>query len=129
MGLSVIITELDVKESDYVASAAQRDQMVADETRRYLDVVLNERAVLGVTTWGLSDRHSWLEVTLQDYARFPNAWTDGGGPGFNRGLPLDSSMRPKPMYYAIKDALNLVQPRTSNARVEQGLDVRSGRKP
>jgi endo-1,4-beta-xylanase len=129
MGLSIIVTELDVKESDYVASAAQRDQMVADETRRYLDVVLNERAVLGVTTWGLSDRHSWLEVTLQDYARFPNAWTDGGGPGFNRGLPLDSSMRPKPMYYAIRDALNLVQPRSSNARVEQGLNVRSGRKP
>ncbi len=128
MGLSIIVTELDVKESDYVATAAQRDQMVADETRRYLEVVLDERAVLGVTTWGLSDRHSWLEVTLQDYARFPNAWTDGGGPGFNRGLPLDSSMRPKPMYYAIRDTLKFVQPRSSDARVEHSFDVHSGGK-
>lgn len=129
LGLSMIVTELDVKESDYVASSSQRDQMVADETRRYLEVVLNSGAVLGVTTWGLSDRHSWLEVTLQDYARFPNAWGDGEGPGFNRGLPLDSSMRPKPMYYSIRDTLQLVQPRTSNARVEQRFHVDSGRKP
>ena len=84
---------------------ADRDRMVADETRRYLDIVLNQPNVLGVTTWGLSDRHSWLQVTPQDYARFPGAWTDGNGPGLNRGLPFDSSMQPKPMYYAIRDAL------------------------
>ena len=105
MGLSIFVTELDVKESDYVASAEERDRLVADETRRYLDVVLSERAVVGVTTWGLSDRHSWLEVTLEDYARFAGAWADGDGPGLNRGLPLDSSMRPKPMFFAIRDAL------------------------
>src|SRR5579863_2519773 len=52
MGLSMIVTELDVKESDYVATAEQRDRMVADEVRRYLDVVLAQRVVLGVTTWG-----------------------------------------------------------------------------
>ncbi|MFY9884559.1 MAG: endo-1,4-beta-xylanase [Candidatus Cybelea sp.] len=105
MGLSITVTELDVKEADYVASVADRDRMVADETRRYLDIVLNQSNVLGVTTWGLSDRHSWLAVTPQDYARFPGAWANGSGPGFNRGLPFDSSMQPKPMYYAIRDAL------------------------
>ena len=104
MGLSMVVTELDVKESNYVASAQQRDRMAADEVRRYLDVALSRRAVLGVTTWGLSDRYSWLEVTMQDYARFPGAWTDGSGPGLNRGLPFDSSMHPKPMYFAIQDA-------------------------
>ena len=88
-GLSILVTELDVKEAEYVASAEQRDQMAADEVRRYLDVVLQQPRVLGVTTWGLSDRHSWLKVTLEDYARFPGAWTNGSGPGLNRGLPLD----------------------------------------
>jgi endo-1,4-beta-xylanase len=111
MGLSMIVTELDVKEADYVASAEQRDRMVADEVRRYLDVVLSRRGVLGVTTWGLSDRHSWLQVTMEDYARFPGAWADGSGPGLNRGLPLDSSMRPKPMFFAIRDAFLSERPR------------------
>lgn len=110
LGLSLVVTELDVKESDYVASAEQRDQMAGDEVRRYLDVVLQQPRVLGVTTWGLSDRHSWLKVTLEDYARFPGAWTNGTGPGLNRGLPLDSSMQRKPMYYAIRDALWSVRP-------------------
>lgn len=110
LGLFVIITELDVKEADYIAPADKRDRLVADEVRRYLDVVLSYRAVKGVTTWGLSDLHSWLEVTPDDYARFPGAWANGGSPGLNRGLPLDSSMRPTPMYYAIRDALRFVRP-------------------
>jgi endo-1,4-beta-xylanase len=110
MGLSIVVTELDVKEADYVATANERDRQVADEVRRYLDVVLGERAVTGVTTWGLSDLHSWLEVTKDDYARFAGAWSDASGPGFNRGLPLDSSMRAKPMYFAIRDALWYVAP-------------------
>jgi endo-1,4-beta-xylanase len=117
LGLSIIVTELDVKEADYVASVQQRDRMVADETRRYLDIVLSEPNVLGVTTWGLSDRHSWLEVLPEDYARFPNAWRNGGGPGLNRGLPFDSSMRPKPMYYAIRNALWYAKPRRQMRRV------------
>lgn len=105
MDLSIVVTELDVKESQYVASAEERDRMAGDEVRRYLDVVLQAPRVTGVTTWGLSDRHSWLEVTPQDYTRFPGAWADGSGPGLNRGLPLDSSMQRKPMYYSIRDAL------------------------
>jgi endo-1,4-beta-xylanase len=111
MGLSIMVTELDVKESNYVAPASVRDQLVADETRRYLDAVLDEPAVKGVTTWGLSDRHSWLEVTAADYKRFPGAWSHPGeGPGLNRGLPYDSDLRPKPMYDAIIRAFQGARP-------------------
>jgi endo-1,4-beta-xylanase len=110
MGLAIVVTELDVHEADYVAPVQERDRLVGDEVRRYLDVVLSHRGVIGVTTWGLSDRHSWLEVTLDDYARFPGAWANGGGPGLNRGLPLDASMRRKPMYFAIREALWSVTP-------------------
>ncbi|MBV9232960.1 MAG: endo-1,4-beta-xylanase [Candidatus Eremiobacteraeota bacterium] len=106
MNLPVMVTELDVKESQYVASAQERDRMVADETRRYLDAVLSHGRCLGVTTWGLSDRHSWIiEITPQDYARFPGAWKNGESPGINRGLPLSWEMKPKPMYFALRDAL------------------------
>jgi endo-1,4-beta-xylanase len=104
MGLEIVVTELDVKESDYTAPVSTRDQLVADEVRRYLDVVLAQRAVSGVVTWGLSDRQSWLEVESDDYRRFPSAWAKGDGPGLNRGLPYDASMRPKPMYQAIEAA-------------------------
>jgi endo-1,4-beta-xylanase len=104
MGFFIVITELDVKEADYKALAKDRDAFVGDEVRRYLDVALNEPAVTGVVTWGLSDRHSWLAVTSEDLARFPGAWTHGDGPGLNRGLPYNSDMRRKPMYHAIAGA-------------------------
>lgn len=104
MDLEIVVTELDVKESDYTAPADVRDRMVADEVRRYLDTVLAQKRVTGVVTWGLSDSHSWLEVLEEDYRRFPGAWSKGGGPGLNRGLPYDAAMRRKPMYRAIEAA-------------------------
>jgi len=104
MDLEIVVTELDVKEADYTAPADVRDRMAADEVRRYLDTVLAQRRVSGVVTWGLSDRHSWLEVLEEDYRRFPGAWTKGEGPGLNRGLPYDAAMRRKPMYRAIEAA-------------------------
>jgi len=104
LGLFIVISELDVKEYEYVLSVEQRDARVADETRRYLDVALGQPAVRGVTTWGLSDRHSWLRVTKDDFARYPDAWKDGSSPGVNRGLPFDYSFKPKPMYRAIAEA-------------------------
>lgn len=113
MGLVLRVTELDVKERDYAAPAAERDRRVADETRRYLDAVLAEPAVLGVSTWGLSDRHSWLTVGADDYARFPGAWTHDDGPGLNRGLPWDAALRPKPMRDAIRSALGAAQAQKS----------------
>jgi endo-1,4-beta-xylanase len=104
LGLFVAISELDVKEYAYILPVAERDQRVADETRRYLDIVLARPAVRGLTTWGLSDRHSWLEVTQADLARYPDAWRDGSTPGLNRGLPFDGSLKRKPMYRAIIDS-------------------------
>jgi endo-1,4-beta-xylanase len=100
-GLVIAVSELDVKEADYILPAAKRDAAVAAATRNYLEVALAEPRVVGVTTGGLSDRYSWLEVTPADLRRWPNAWRDGTSPGLNRGLPLDASLRPKPMYRAL----------------------------
>ena len=105
MGLAIVVTELDVKETEYAAPAERRDRMAADEVRRYLDAVLAEPGVTGVVTWGLSDRHCWLQIFDEDYRRFPGAWQNGDGPGLNRSLPDDFSMRRKPMYATIEAAL------------------------
>jgi endo-1,4-beta-xylanase len=100
-GLTITLSELDVKEADYSLPAERRDAAVASLTKSYLDAALDEPKVVGVTTWGLSDRYSWLQVTSADLSRRPGAWRDGSGPGVNRGLPLDASLQRKPMYQAM----------------------------
>lgn len=107
LGLTVSITELDVKERDYILPAAQRDRLVAAHVSRFLAGVLPSRTVTSLSCWGLSDRQSWLQVTTADQARFPGAWTDGSSPGLNRGLPFDAAGTAKPMRQAIAAALAL----------------------
>ena len=97
LGLDITVTELDVKESEAAAPTAARDQRVADETRRYLDVMLAFPQVRGVVTWGLTDKFSWL--TEQVDARIRTAH------GVNRGLPYDDAYSPKPMYWALSETL------------------------
>jgi len=102
LGLDVTVTEMDVKEDDYASSLGVRDGRVADEARRYLEIALSQPAVRGVVTWGLSDRHSWLSEG--DGAGNP-APPGAAPPPLNRGLPYDDRYAPKPMYWAIRDAL------------------------
>ena len=90
--LEITLTELDVREGDRSLPTAERDHLVAQEMKRYLEVVLDEPAVVGIVTWGLSDRYSWLNAKLRHGL-------------MNRGLPLDESLAPKPVKYAIVEAL------------------------
>lgn len=102
MGLEIYITELDVKERDYRATEETRDDRVAGEVARYLDIALEHEAVKGITTWGLSDRHSWLGVERGDRVDRKRY----GNPAPNRGLPYDAAMRPKRMYRALAQAFS-----------------------
>jgi endo-1,4-beta-xylanase len=115
--LFIRITELDVKEADYAMSVERRDAAVAALTRAYLEAALDEPNVIGVTTWGLSDRYSWLEVTPSDLQRRPDAWRDGSSPGLNRGLPLDSSLERKPMYQAMLAAFRTAGGKTGGGSI------------
>jgi endo-1,4-beta-xylanase len=100
MGYKILITELDVRDTPLPPDIALRDQAVADLATRYLDVVLDERAVAGVITWGLSDKYTWLN----DQAQFPRqARADRG---VNRALPLDVDMNRKPLWTAIARAID-----------------------
>lgn len=94
MGYRIVISELDVRERDFTLPLVERDRRVADEVRAYLEIALAEPAVEGVVTWGLSDRHSWLQD--EEAAALG---------GVNRGLPYDHGLRPKPMYWALRDTL------------------------
>lgn len=92
--LRIAITELDVREQNFDLPIEERDRIVAAEVKRYLDVVLDEPAVAGVTAWGLSDRYSWRS-TPELIAK-----------GFrNRGLPFDETLVPKPFRDTVVAAL------------------------
>ena len=92
-GLKITITELDVPEADVSLPVEERDRRVAAEMTRYLDVVLDEPAVEGIVTWGLSDRYSWLNAKVRSSGTR------------NRGLPFDENLAPKPVTRAIAEAL------------------------
>ncbi len=99
LGLEIMVTELDVNDR-YVSGdlpIEQRDARVAEMTQRYLDTVLDEPAVTGVMTWGISDRHTWLNND--------NRWARKDG-RTNRCLPLDTALRRKPMWQAMADAFD-----------------------
>jgi endo-1,4-beta-xylanase len=95
LGLKIIISELDVFDADLPADPAARDQAVAAAYTEYLSAALDEPAVIGVVTWGLSDRNTWLT----NY----RPRRDGAGA---RPLPLDSDLQPKPAWHAIARAFD-----------------------
>jgi endo-1,4-beta-xylanase len=94
LGLKVVVTELDVRDDGLPADIAVRDAAVAAHARAWLDAVLPHPAVLGMLTWGLSDRRSWLNDN------FPRA---DGLP--QRPLPLDPALNRTRLWAAIAGAL------------------------
>jgi endo-1,4-beta-xylanase len=92
--LKITLTELDVRERDLSLPIEERDRRVAREVTRYMDVVLDEPAVEGIVTWGLSDRHSWLNDAKLRQTGLRN-----------RGLPFDENLAPKPVKHAIVEVL------------------------
>ena len=76
-----------------------RDQAVADEARRFLDVALDNPTVQTVLTWGLTDRY--LDPPLSWRLRLS---------GFKgRRLPYDAQLRPKPLHAAMVQAFRMTR--------------------
>ncbi|MCC6828151.1 MAG: endo-1,4-beta-xylanase [Novosphingobium sp.] len=93
-GVTLALTEVDVLESDRSLPLAERDGKVADAIASLLDVARDEPAMTSITTWGLSDRDSWLQersaTTQAALGAVPLDTTM-----LNRGLPFDGQMQPK----------------------------------
>ena len=110
MGLEIQITELDCTDERAPADIAARDRMVADEYRRFLNVALDEPAVTLVSSWGLSDRYSWI-VRHEDSA--DRQRHDGMA---ERPLPFDRDLRRKPAWHALAEAFARAPRRDSGPR-------------
>ena len=95
LGLSVLITELDVREGRALpAGLAARDQAVADLVLAVVGTAV-AAGCRSILCWGLSDRDSWLR-------RDPDVMRRDGEQ--HRGHPLDEAFRRKPMWLALARA-------------------------
>jgi endo-1,4-beta-xylanase len=90
LGLKIIVSEMDIIDSELPGDVNARDQAVADVYYDYLCTVLNEKSVAAVLTWGLSDRYSWIGGYQP---RKDNAKA--------RPLPLDAEYQPTPAWQAM----------------------------
>jgi endo-1,4-beta-xylanase len=93
LGLKILITEMDVADQKLPLQVNIRDRTVAGIYEDYLTAVLEEPAVIGVLTWGLSDRYTWLS---QEKPRLDQAPV--------RPLPLDTELNRKLAWNAIARA-------------------------
>lgn len=104
MGVELALTEVDVLEKDRSLSLAERDGQVADAIGWLLDVAQQEPAMTSMVTWGLSDRHSWLQER-SDATQAALACTPPDCVSLNRGLPFDAEMRPKTLHGVLASAM------------------------
>jgi endo-1,4-beta-xylanase len=107
MDLEIQITELDCTDEVAPADISSRDRMVADEYRRFLDVALDEPAVKIVSTWGLSDRYSWI---VRHEVKPERCRWDGME---ERPLPFDRDLVRKPVWHALAAAFARAPTRSS----------------
>jgi endo-1,4-beta-xylanase len=90
LGLKILVTEHDVDDSGGPSDIVARDQAVADASRRFLEVVLDNSATEAVLTWGLSDR----------FLQSPG-WRDRLTGYSPRTLPLDADLQRTAMWRAM----------------------------
>lgn len=97
LNLQVFITELDVNDQKVPGTIAERDAAVAKIYRDYLTMMLAEPNVKAVLTWGVTDGHSWLN----DWEHLKRADRKPLRP-----LPFDPEMRPTPVFFAERAAID-----------------------
>lgn len=93
MGLKILVTEHDVDDEGGPSDPSARDRMVADASRRFLDVMLDNRAIVAVLTWGLTDRY----LDAPGWKQKLSGWTP-------RMLPLDAGLGKTAMYGTMRSA-------------------------
>jgi endo-1,4-beta-xylanase len=100
MGLKVLVTEMDVNDRYVAAEAGARDLAVAQMYGSYLRTVLQDRAVIAVLTWGITDKYTWLNGEDSRVDGMPE-----------RPLPFDAALRPTAAFAAEVRALEGAPPR------------------
>ncbi len=95
LGMRVYATELDVNDRNAPADLSVRDQVVAEEYERFLEIFTTHPAVDMIVTWGLSDKYTWLNEYVPRLDGLPQ-----------RSLPLDHKMRRKESWHALATAFD-----------------------
>ncbi len=101
LDLKILVTDLDVRDTDLDGPMELRDQVVAETYNRYLDIFLASQATVGVLTWGFGDLYSSRN---SEFSR-----TDGQ---LVRGTPYDRDMKRKPAWFRLKTSLESAPNRT-----------------
>src|SRR5262249_8809163 len=82
-GLEVLVTELDVFDQHLPGDVVQRDSIVAKRVNALLGAIAASGPLNSILTWGITDRHSWINQQFTRRDKLPN-----------RPLPLDASFQP-----------------------------------
>lgn len=99
MGLEVYLTELDVNEDDIASNeVADRDRIVAETFKQFLDLALKNPAIKLVLTWGISDRRTWLNDGPTHHRKQRNRP--------QRSLPFDPAYKPTPAFFSMRDSFD-----------------------
>jgi endo-1,4-beta-xylanase len=96
LGYCLMITELDVNDVEISGTVGERDAAVAEHLDEYLDIVFSVARPRSCSTWGLSDRYSWLQDRYRRVDGQPL-----------RPLPLDARFRRKPMWSILAKYLSV----------------------
>ena len=99
MDLEVYVTEMDVNTRGVEGGPAAQDEAVAKVYRDYLGLVLPEPNVKAVLTWGITDKHTWLNNTKSEWAQRKDGTRQ-------RPLPFDEDLRPTEAFEAIREAID-----------------------
>lgn len=95
LNLQVYVTELDVDDSSLPADIPERDRLVAEYYKTFLDNIVRQPNLKAVLCWCLSDRDSWLQGFRPRKDGLPQ-----------RPLPFDADLNPKPAFFALRDAFS-----------------------
>lgn len=95
LDLQVFLTEMDVNDRSLAADAPARDAAVAAAYMSFLDVALSDPNVRVLMTWGLTNRHTWLNGENARVDHLPE-----------RALPFDEKLSPTEAFFAVRNSLD-----------------------
>jgi endo-1,4-beta-xylanase len=114
LGLSVNVSELDVRVADLIGSRAEKLAVQKQIYHRVVTACAATPKCEAITSWGFTDRYSWIDSTF----------------GADDPLPFDDAIARKPAYYAMVDGFVGLEPDPegmapnliANASFEAGSD-------
>lgn len=101
MGYGLVFTEFDVNDRYVTGSILERDRIIADYAKVYLDIALSYPQTRYLMAWGIQDKYSWLQNTAPRPDGLPK-----------RPNPYDADYKPKLLREAMAQSLANAPART-----------------